>query len=163
MIKIMRNCKRGEGRSQGIKGAQKHANSVACENFTTKIAPLRNEASSTKSFHSPRPPSAKLRSRCETGLPLRNHFAAQHHPLRNPFSGTRVPFHSPNPHFAAAKRLRNPPRVHFTAQTPSAKHTLGTRVPFRNPTLPFRSYEMSCKNAHWLQNEPPPTKISTVT
>ncbi|RVW61496.1 hypothetical protein CK203_065964 [Vitis vinifera] len=108
--KSRRNYKRGEGRSQEQR-SQKHANSLACENFAAKIAPLRNEVSSAKSFRSPRPPFAKSRFRCKTSLPLRNHFAAPRPPSTKifaavkPFSGTHVPFRSPNPHFAAVKRL----------------------------------------------------------
>ena len=82
MIKFRRKCKGGEGRSQGTKGAQNQGNSLACENFAAKTALLRNEASSAKPFCSQKPPSAKLRSRCETSLPLRNHFAATRPPLR---------------------------------------------------------------------------------
>ena len=119
MIKFRRNCKKGEGKSQGITGARKQGISVVCENFAAKIAPLRNEASSTKSFRSPRPPFGKLRFRCEKGHPLRNYFT------------TQAP----------------PPAKIFAA----AKHSLDTRVPFCNPTLPFRSCEMACENAPWLQ------------
>ena len=54
MIKFRRNCKRGEGRSQGTEGARKQGNSLACENFATKIAPLRNKPPSMKPFRSPK-------------------------------------------------------------------------------------------------------------
>ena len=162
MIKFRRNCKRGERKSQGTKGAQKHAKSLACENFATKIAPLRNDASSTKSFHSPRLPFGKSRSRYKKGFPLPNHFAAQAPPPAKHSSSTRRPFRNPNPYFATTKRLRNPPRLHFATQTHSAKCPFGTRVPFRSPTLPFRSCEMACevphKNAPRLRNSPLPAK-----
>ena len=164
MITFRRNCKIGERRSQGTKGAQKHANSLACESFAAKIAPMRKKSPSTKLFHSQKPPSTKSRSCCETGLPLQNHFAAQAPPLvkifvvAKPPLGTRVPFRSPNPYFAAAKRLQNPPKLHFTA----AKPPLGTWVPFRSPTLPFHNCKMGCKMvceiAPWLRNRPLATK-----
>ena len=52
MIKFRRNCKRGEGRSHRTKEAQKQGNSLACENFAAKIAPLRNRPPSAKPFRS---------------------------------------------------------------------------------------------------------------
>ncbi|RVW22725.1 Pol polyprotein [Vitis vinifera] len=85
-----RNCKKGEEKSQGITGAQKQGISVVCENFAAKIAPLRNEASSTKSFRSPRPPSGKLRFRCEKGHPLRNYFATQALPPAKNFAAAKL-------------------------------------------------------------------------
>ena len=40
----------------------------------------------------------------------------------------------------------------------AAKHSLGTRVPFRSPPTPFRSFKMACKTPceiiHWLRNHP---------
>ena len=155
MIKFRSNCKSGEGRSQETKGAQKHANSLACENFATKIAPLRNKASSVKLFRSPRLSFGKSRFRYEKGPPLQNYFAAQAPPpAKYPF-GTWVPFLSPNHHFATAKRLWNPLRLHFTAQAPSTK-------PFRScETHPWHT--SACEIGSWLRNEPPPAKISTVT
>ena len=157
MIKFRRNCKRGEGKSQGTTGAQKHENSLAYENFAAKIAPLWNEASSAKPFCSPRLPSAKSRSHWEKGLSLRNHFAAQApYPAKIfaaaklPF-GTRVPFRSPNPHFATAKCL------------------FATRVPFHSPILPFATTKcaakmpLGCKIAFRLRNKPSLAKSLTVT
>ena len=118
MIKFRRNCKRGEGRSQEAKGAQRQRNSLPCENFATKRAPLRKWASSAKPFHSQEPPSTKSRSCYKTGLPLRNHFSAQA-PLAKIFavakhsSGTRVPFRSPNTHFAVVKRAAKSSKASF--------------------------------------------------
>ena len=34
----------------------------------------------------------------------------------------------------------------------AVKRPFGIRAPFRSPTLPFRSYEMACKNAPWMWN-----------
>ena len=129
MTKFRRNCKRGEGRSQGAKRNQKQGILVACENFAAKIAPMRKGASSMKLFCSQKGPTVKSRACYEIGPFLQNHFAALRPPSTKRTLGTRVPFRSPNPYFAAAKRLRNPPKPHFAAITPSVK--------------PFRSCEMA--------------------
>ncbi|KAL6319883.1 hypothetical protein AAG906_036955 [Vitis piasezkii] len=126
-VKSRRNCKRGERRSQGTKGAQKHANSMACENFAAKIAPLRNEASFTKLFRSPRLPSVKSRFRYEKGLSLQNYFAPKPHRknfrTETPF-GTRVPFHAK----PSLSRLK--PSKAFISQPKHSLNAFGTRVPF---------------------------------
>ena len=134
---------------------------MARENFTVKIAPLRNEASFTKLFHNPRLPSAKSRFRYEKGLSLQNYFATTKHPL-----GTWVPFRSPKPHFAAAKPSKafiSQPKHSLWNHFVVAKRPFGIRVPFHSPTLPFRNCEMGCENSPWLWNKPSPATISTVT
>ena len=140
MIKFRRNCKRGEGRSQGTKGVQKHANSLVCENFAAKIAPLRNEASSMKLFHNLRLPSAKSRFRLQKGLSLRNYFVAQAPPPTKNFTvakhplGTRVPFRSPNPHLV---------RKLSQARAPFPKDLRLKKSPMRTSGHPFSSFFMS--------------------
>ena len=132
MIKFRRNCKRGEGRSQGTKGAQKQGNSLACENFVAKIVPLRKGVSPAKPFRSQKGLIAKLRSCCETSPPLQNHFAAPRPPstkifaAAKPFSGTRVPFRSLNAHFAAAKWPAKPSKASF--RSPSTLYEINSQL-----------------------------------
>ena len=155
---------------------------LAYKNFAAKIAPLRNEASSAKSFRSPRLPSVKLRSCCETGTPLLNHFAALRPPSAKifaavkPFSGTRVPFRSPSPHFAVAKPSAKPSKASFLS--PSTLYEtisqlwnapLAHECHFAAPHSHFTTAKwyaklpIGCEIAPWLWNKPPPAKISIVT
>ena len=108
----------------------------------------------------PKVPSAKLRSCCEIGPPLRNHFSALRPPstkffaAAKPLSGTRVPFRSPNTHFATAKRAMKPSKVSF--RSPS---TLYETLPWHTsaisqPTLRFHTCEMACKISPRLRNRP---------
>ena len=156
--------------------------SFSLQKFAAKIAPLWNEASSVKLFHSPRTPFAKLRFRCEKGHPLWNYFAAQAPPPAKIFAaakhplGTWVPFRSPSPHFALAKPSTKPskaPKASFRNQSP----ILQLQNPLRNTPLAHECHfaappshfaaakwaakmPLSCENCPWLWNEPPPTKNS---
>ena len=134
MIKIRRNFKRSGGKPQGTKGAKKQRNLCSCENFGSQKNPLRKEASPTKSFRNQKDHAAKLGFCYETSTPLRNHFSATSPPLAKFFatakhlSGTLMPFHSPQPHFAAAKW---PTKFPFCCEIPLCLRNgpLRTKIP----------------------------------
>ena len=130
MIKFRRNCKRGEGRSPGTKGAQKHANSMACENFAAKIAPLRNEASFTNLFRSPSPTPCENFCNCETPL-----WAHECH------------FTAPHSHFAAAKwPAKMPIGYEISPFLRKAQPSLKFQFKPLNYHFPFRTGHLPCEN-----------------
>ena len=117
MIKIKRNCKENEGRSQGTKRSSEPRNFSGLRNFAAQNRPLRKWPSAAKWFRSPKVPAAKLRVGYENSPPLRNNFAAQHTPLRkfsqlrNPLLAHECHFAAQELHFPATKWLRNPQSV----------------------------------------------------
>ena len=118
MIKIRRNFKRRERRLQGTKGAQKQRNSLACENFAAKRAPLRKGASHTKLFRSQKDHAAKLRSCCETSPPSLPPLPCE-----------------------IISQPQATPYENFCSRETPLKHTCA----ISQPKCPFRSCKMACE------------------
>ena len=136
---------------------------MACENFAAKRAPLQKEASPAKPFRSQKDHATKLRFRCETSLPILNHFATTSPtPCETPLRHTcailqpKSPFRSCEMSRETLQSQISQPQASLTKNFIDAKPPLSTRVPFCSPQSPFRNYGMSCETPCeipiWLQN-----------
>ena len=155
MIKFRRNCKRGEGRSQGIEGAQKQGNSLAYKNFAAKIAPLQNRPPSAKPFRSPKTTLCEIFRSCKT---LPRHTCAVSQP-KYPFCSYETLFAAPSTLCEIILQLRNTPLAHECHFAAPHSHFAAAKWPVKWPA----KSPLACEITHWLRNGPPPAKSLTVT
>ena len=102
---------------------------------------LRNKPPSAKSFHSHKPTPWEI---------LPRHMCVISQP-KSSFHSCEMSCETLQ---SQISQLQASPVKNFVA----AKHSLGTRVPFRSPPTPFHSFEMACKTSceiiPWLRNHP---------